>query len=481
MAAKMVNSLLKPVDEEQNEHKRMQLRELAALNGTLKDDQTCYLCGDPGHRSYECPKQSIDVYKLPNSIQEKVDELYRKDVLRAHPEKAGEIDTEYKAFLAQLGGDIPDNIPSSAVRDAQSLASLASIINAQRAADELTANAPRGMRRPGDELPDDCKLYVGNLPHSVGDATIRSMFSKYGPILHATVLMDLVTGTSRGYGFVHFTNTVDAKIAKEEMSGKLIDGRPLVVRLRSEAPGAQRLRSQLSNEPDDSKLYVAHLPPDATEGGLRKLFEDYGHVTDVKLIIDKETGMARGYGFVNMRTADDASKAMAALDGYTVAPGKTLTVRIAGTGSKSVSIQPQMPTDIQPPLPTAFPPGFVPPPPTGSAGMPVAMPFNPFAPYPFFPVMPPMANPPAPGVPPPPGVVPEYMPFAMPELQGSEAYATSATDAQVPPPPPPLPADQAAAYGVPPPPPAQTVVTSAEGTVMSEYERFMQEMQGDLP
>lgn len=457
----MVNALLKPVDEEQNEHKRMQLRELAALNGTLKDDQTCYLCGDPGHRSYECPKQSIDVYKLPTSIQAKVDELYRKDVLRAHPERAGEVDTEYKTFLAQLGGDVPDTLPSSAVLEAESLAGLASIIHAQRAADELAAGASRGARRFGDDLPDDCKLYVGNLPPTIGDSALRSMFSKYGPLLHATVLLDLVTGTSRGFGFVHYTNTVDAKIAKEEMSGKLIEGRPLVVRLRSEAPGSQRLRP--SNEQDDSKLYVAHLPPDATEGGLRKLFEDYGHVTDAKLIIDKETGMARGYGFVTMRTPEDAAKAMAALDGYTVAPGKTLTVRVAGTGSKSIVLTPQIPDPI-PPLPTAFPPGFGP---TASTG--VSMQFPPFAQYPFFPVMPGMANPPAPGVPPPPGV--EYTPYPT-----QEYTTTETTDGLVPPPPPPLPADAGAVP--PPPPPAMLPV---QGTVLSEYERFMQEMQGQLP
>lgn len=441
----MVNALLKPMDEEQNEHKRMQLRELAALNGTLKDDQTCYLCGDPGHRSYECPKQAMDVYRLPTTIQEKVDELYRKDVLRAHPERAAEVDMEYKTFLSQLGGDIPDTLPSAAVRDAQSLASLQSIIAAQRAADEMAANAPRGTRRPGDDLPDDCKLYVGNLPPSVTDAALRSMFGKYGPLTHATVLMDLVTGTSRGFGFVHYTNTVDAKIAKDEMSGKLIDGRPLVVRLRSDTPGSQRLRDL--NEPDGSKLYVAHLPPDATEGGLRKLFEDYGHVTDAKLIIDKETGMARGYGFVNMRTAEDANKAMAALDGYAIAPGKTLTVRIAGTGAKAAPVTPVDPTP-------QLPPGFAP---TVQSS---TMPMFPFAGYPFFPVM---APGPQAGVPPPPGV--EYAP-------GME-YPTESYANEVPPPPPP---DPAGGYGIPPPPPP-----APGASVMSEYERFMQEMQGTLP
>lgn len=49
-AAQMIQDLLVPTDEARNEHKRVQLRELAALNGTLKDDQHCYLCGESGHR-----------------------------------------------------------------------------------------------------------------------------------------------------------------------------------------------------------------------------------------------------------------------------------------------------------------------------------------------------------------------------------------------------------------------------------------------
>ena len=45
--------------EGQNDHKRNQLRELAALNGTLRDDenQVCQNCGGIGHRKYDCPEQ----------------------------------------------------------------------------------------------------------------------------------------------------------------------------------------------------------------------------------------------------------------------------------------------------------------------------------------------------------------------------------------------------------------------------------------
>jgi hypothetical protein len=42
------------MDEEMNEHKKLQLRELAALNGTLKDEQFCFICGEAGTVLYCC-------------------------------------------------------------------------------------------------------------------------------------------------------------------------------------------------------------------------------------------------------------------------------------------------------------------------------------------------------------------------------------------------------------------------------------------
>ena len=52
------------------------------VTGTLKDDQHCYLCGQNGHRQFECPNRTDDIYKLPTQMQEKVDDLYQRDVAR---------------------------------------------------------------------------------------------------------------------------------------------------------------------------------------------------------------------------------------------------------------------------------------------------------------------------------------------------------------------------------------------------------------
>ena len=63
-----------------------------------------------------------------------------------------------------------------------------------------------------------------------------------------------------------------------------------------------------------TKLYVGNLPFTATEDGVRALFAPHGTVEKVSLITDRDTGRARGFGFVEMSNAD-ASRAMQALNG----------------------------------------------------------------------------------------------------------------------------------------------------------------------
>lgn len=57
-AGEMVQKLLVPVDENQNEHKARQLRELACINGTLRDEVICRMCGQPGHKLFEVTVES---------------------------------------------------------------------------------------------------------------------------------------------------------------------------------------------------------------------------------------------------------------------------------------------------------------------------------------------------------------------------------------------------------------------------------------
>jgi RNA recognition motif-containing protein len=63
-----------------------------------------------------------------------------------------------------------------------------------------------------------------------------------------------------------------------------------------------------------AKLYVGNLPFTATEDTIRALFAEHGAVEKVSLVNDRETGRPRGFGFVEMSSAD-ASSAMQALNG----------------------------------------------------------------------------------------------------------------------------------------------------------------------
>lgn len=77
-----------------------------------------------------------------------------------------------------------------------------------------------------------------------------------------------------------------------------------------------------------SKIYVGGLPYSATESQLNDLFAPHGAVESAKVITDKFTGQSRGFGFVEMSTAEESKRAIEALNA-TQLDGRTLTVNEA--------------------------------------------------------------------------------------------------------------------------------------------------------
>jgi cold-inducible RNA-binding protein len=75
-------------------------------------------------------------------------------------------------------------------------------------------------------------------------------------------------------------------------------------------------------------LYVGNLPHSTTEGDLRSAFAVDGAVDSVSIITDRDTGQARGFGFVEMTVADAAEKAIAGLNGSDLG-GRTIQVNEA--------------------------------------------------------------------------------------------------------------------------------------------------------
>ncbi len=73
------------------------------------------------------------------------------------------------------------------------------------------------------------RLYVGNLSYNTTNDTLKDAFSQAGAVESATVIIDKMSGRSKGFGFVEMVNDEDALKAIEMFNGKDLDGRNLTV------------------------------------------------------------------------------------------------------------------------------------------------------------------------------------------------------------------------------------------------------------
>lgn len=73
------------------------------------------------------------------------------------------------------------------------------------------------------------KLFVGSLDYGVTDQQLNDLFSEYGTVESAKVIVDRETNRSRGFGFVEFSDDEEAKAAMEALNGQEHQGRTLVV------------------------------------------------------------------------------------------------------------------------------------------------------------------------------------------------------------------------------------------------------------
>ncbi|MCL7029534.1 hypothetical protein MKW94_019262 [Papaver nudicaule] len=243
-AAGMVEKLLQPVDEVLNEHKRQQLRELAALNGTIRDEEYCRLCGEPGHRQYACPSRTS---------------TFKSDVLckicgdGGHPTidcpmkgtTGKKMDDEYQNFLAELGGSAPESMTkqNSAVpllgSGSNSSGSVPPWASSNNSGGGIGSATQPGLVTNGAKTGkdyDDTNLYIGYLPPNFDDDSLIRLFQPFGDIVMAKVIKDRATNVSKGYGFVKYSDVAQANQAIASMNGFALEGRVIAVRVAGKPP-----------------------------------------------------------------------------------------------------------------------------------------------------------------------------------------------------------------------------------------------------
>lgn len=190
------------------------------------------------------------------------------------------------------------------------------------------------VRSIADRDPAQRKLFIRGLGWETTTEKLRNLFSQYGELEEAVVILDKVSGKSKGYGFITFKH-VDGAMASLKEPSKKIDGRMTVTQLAaagvSGGPGGGG-----GNNPVDvsaRKIYVANVPYDMPSERLLAHFSMYGEIEEGPLGFDKATGKSKGFALFVYKTAEAARASL--VDSVKNIDGYQLNCKLAIDGKKS--------------------------------------------------------------------------------------------------------------------------------------------------
>ncbi|GLU22317.1 hypothetical protein SLE2022_384040 [Rubroshorea leprosula] len=160
-------------------------------------------------------------------------------------------------------------------------------------------------------------LFVKNLDPSISSAHLHSIFGKFGIVLSCKVAEE--NGKSKGFGFVQFDKEEAAMAAQTTLHDTMLEGKKLYV-----SKFIKNSERKAAAEVNFTNLYVNNLADNMTEDILKDTFSNFGEVSSVQIMKDKE-GNSRGFGFVCFYSPDDAKNALANMNGVQLG-SKTLFV-----------------------------------------------------------------------------------------------------------------------------------------------------------
>ncbi|KAK8527470.1 hypothetical protein V6N12_054682 [Hibiscus sabdariffa] len=184
------------------------------------------------------------------------------------------------------------------------------------------------VRSIADQDTSQRKLFIRGLGWDTTTDGLRSLFSVYGELEEAVVILDKTTGKSKGYGFVTFKHVDGALLALKEPSKK-IDGRVTVTQL-----AAAGNSGTISNPVDVHmrKIYVANVPYDMPADKLLGHFAQYGEIEEGPLGFDKQTGKSRGFALFVYKTPEGAQTAL--VEPVKNIDGRQMNCKLAIEGKK---------------------------------------------------------------------------------------------------------------------------------------------------
>ncbi|KIK59668.1 hypothetical protein GYMLUDRAFT_1002985 [Collybiopsis luxurians FD-317 M1] len=134
-------------------------------------------------------------------------------------------------------------------------------------------------------------MFIGGLNWDTTDEGLQAYFEQFGKVDACTIMRD-PSGRSRCFAFLTFVDpaSVNAVMVKEHvLDGKIIDPKRAI-------PRQEHQRA--------TKLFIGGLAGSVTSESLRAFFSQYGKVVDSTVMIDRETGRSKGFGFLSIEDAN---------------------------------------------------------------------------------------------------------------------------------------------------------------------------------
>jgi RNA-binding protein Musashi len=170
------------------------------------------------------------------------------------------------------------------------------------------------------------KMFIGGLNWDTTEQGLRDYFSKFGEVIDFTIMRDNATGKSRGFGFLTFADpkSVDEVIRTDHvLDGKLIDPKRAIARDEQDKVG---------------KIFVGGIDPMVNEQDFNDFFSQFGSIIDAQLMIDKDTGRSRGFGFITYDSPEAVERVC--VNKYLSLKGKAMEVKRAEPRGQHLLHQP---------------------------------------------------------------------------------------------------------------------------------------------
>ncbi|XP_036415105.1 RNA-binding protein 39a isoform X1 [Colossoma macropomum] len=180
------------------------------------------------------------------------------------------------------------------------------------------------IRQPIDNLTpeerDARTVFCMQLAARIRPRDLEEFFSAVGKVRDVRMISDRNSRRSKGIAYIEFVEATSVPLAIG-LSGQRLLGVPIIVQAsQAEKNRAAATANNLQKgSAGPMRLYVGSLHFNITEDMLRGIFEPFGRIDSIQLMMDTETGRSKGYGFITFADAECAKKALEQLNGFELA------------------------------------------------------------------------------------------------------------------------------------------------------------------